>query len=126
MRAVLPVDGGKVTVNGQSANVLGVSPQAFRSWTSPDTTAAERRSGRIWARGSWSAPAPRRHKLHLSPGSPIRCRPRFRSRLPFGAQTTLSVPGADAIVDKARSAQLGLAKNFAVLINAPPVSVWSR
>ena len=33
VEAVLPVDGGKVTVNGQSANLLGVSPQAFRSWT---------------------------------------------------------------------------------------------
>ena len=31
VRAVLPIDGGKVTVNGQSADVLGVSPKAFRS-----------------------------------------------------------------------------------------------
>ena len=43
--------------------------------------------------------------------------------MPFGAQTALSVPGADAIVDQARSAQLGLAKNFAVLINAPGVNL---
>jgi hypothetical protein len=38
VRAALPVDGGKVKVNGQSANVLGVSPQAFRSgrrWLRP-------------------------------------------------------------------------------------------
>ena len=40
VRAVLPVDGGKVTVNGQSADVLGVTPQAFRSWTPPETAAA--------------------------------------------------------------------------------------
>ena len=38
------------------------------------------------------------------------------ARLPFGTQTALSVPGADVIVDQARSAQLGLAKNFAVLM----------
>jgi hypothetical protein len=40
-------------------------------------------------------------------------------QVPFGTQTTLSVPGVDAIVDGARSAQLGLVKNVAVLINAP-------
>ena len=28
VRAVLPIDGGKVTVNGRSADVLGVSPQS--------------------------------------------------------------------------------------------------
>jgi hypothetical protein len=43
--------------------------------------------------------------------------------VPFGAQTALSVPGADAIVDRARSTQLGLAKDFAVLINAPGVNL---
>src|ERR1700759_5525612 len=31
--AVLPVDGGKVMINGHSADVLGVSPQDFRAWT---------------------------------------------------------------------------------------------
>jgi hypothetical protein len=35
------------------------------------------------------------------------------------ARTPVSVPGVDAIVDQARSAQLGLVKNVAVLINAP-------
>src|SRR5713226_5685156 len=36
-----------------------------------------------------------------------------------GTLSAVCAPGADAIVDQARSAQLGLAKNFAVLINAP-------
>ena len=42
------------------------------------------------------------------------------TRLPFGGATALSVTGADAIVNLTRSAQLGLARNFAVLISAPP------
>jgi hypothetical protein len=42
------------------------------------------------------------------------------TRLPFGGTTALSVTGADAIVNLTRSAQLGLARNFAVLISAPP------
>ena len=37
-----------------------------------------------------------------------------------GGATALSVTGADAIVNLTRSAQLGLARNFAVLISAPP------
>jgi len=45
VQAVLPVDGGKVKVNGKTANVLGVSPQAFRSWT-PLSTAG---SAAIWS-----------------------------------------------------------------------------
>ena len=45
VQAVLPVDGGKVKVNGQSANLLGVSPQAFRSWTSLSTAG----SAAIWS-----------------------------------------------------------------------------
>ena len=43
--------------------------------------------------------------------------------MPFGGPTALSVPGADAIVNLTRSAQLGLAKNFAVLINAPTANL---
>ena len=43
--AILPVDGGKITVNGHTANLLGVSPQAFQPWT-PLSTAT---SATVWA-----------------------------------------------------------------------------
>jgi transglycosylase-like protein with SLT domain len=121
IRSVLPVDGGKVTVNGQSANVLGV-PSAFRSWTSPQTAA----TSAVWTglgQGRLvSTPAAAR-KLHLSAGNSYQVSAAVQVQVPFGAQAALSVPGADAIVDQARSAQLGLAKNFAVLINAPGVNL---
>jgi hypothetical protein len=122
VRAVLPVDGGKVTVNGQSANVLGVSPQAFRSWTPPETATAKS----VWAdlsRGQLVSTHAMASKLHLSAGNSYQVSGAVQAQVPFGAQTALSVPGADAIVDQARSAQLGLAKNFAVLINAPGVNL---
>jgi Transglycosylase SLT domain len=118
VRAVLPVNGGKVTVNGQSANVLGVSPGAFRSWTPPETAAADA----VWAdlgQGQLVSTHAAAGKLHLTAGSSYQVSAAVRLQLPFGAQTGLSVPGVDVIVDQARSAQLGLAKNFAVLINAP-------
>ena len=119
VEAVLPVDGGKVKVNGQSANVLGVSPQAFRSWT-PLSTAG---SAAIWSnlgKGQLVSTSAAARRLHLAAGQSYPVSAAVQARLPFGGATALSVTGADAIVNLARSAQLGLAQNFAVLISAPP------
>ena len=116
--AVLPVDGGKVTVNGHSADVLGVSPQAFRPWT-PLATAA---SATVWSdlsQGQLISTGAAARKLHLTAGKSYPISAAIVEQVPFAGPTALSVPGADAIVNLTRSAQLGLAKNFAVLINAP-------
>jgi hypothetical protein len=116
--AVLPVDGGKVTVNGHSADVLGVSPQAFRPWT-PLATAS---SATIWSdlsKGQLISTAAAAKRLHLTTGQSYPVSAAVLKQVPFGEPSELSVPGADAIVNLTRSAQLGLAKNFAVLINAP-------
>ena len=119
VQAVLPVDGGKVKVNGQSANLLGVSPQAFRSWTSLSTAG----SAAIWSnlgRGQLVSTNAAARRLHLAAGQSYPVSAAVLARLPFGGVTALSVTGADAIVNLTRSAQLGLARNFAVLISAPP------
>jgi hypothetical protein len=121
VRNVLPVDGGKVTVNGHSANVLGV-PAGFRSWTPPETAAASA----VWtdlSQGKLVSTRGAAGQLHLAAGNSYQVAGAVQVRLPFGAPTTLSVPGADAIVNQSRSSQLGLAKNFAVLINAPGVNL---
>ena len=119
VQAALPVDGGKVKVNGQSANVLGVSPQAFRSWT-PLASAS---SPVIWSKlgkGQLVSTGAAARRLHLAAGQSYPVSAAVLTRLPFGGATALSVTGADAIVNLTRSAQLGLARNFAVLISAPP------
>jgi hypothetical protein len=119
VQAALPVDGGKVKVDGQSANVLGVSPQAFRSWT-PLATAS---SATIWSnlgKGQLVSTGPAARRLHLAAGQSYPVSAAVLTRLAFGGSTALSVTGADAIVNLSRSAQLGLARNFAVLISAPP------
>jgi Transglycosylase SLT domain len=119
VQAVLPVDGGKVKVNGQSANVLGVSPQAFRSWTSLSTAG----SAAIWSnlgKGQLVSTGAAARRLHLAAGQSYPVSAAVLTRLPFGGTTALSVTGADAMVNLTRSAQLGLARNFAVLISAPP------
>jgi len=118
VRAVLPVNGGKVTVNGHSANVLGVSPQAFRPWTPLSTVG----SAAVWSdlgKGQLISTGAAARKLHLTTGKSYPVSAAIVERVPFGGLTALSVPGADAIVNLTRSAQLGLAKNFAVLIYAP-------
>ena len=120
--AVLPVSGGKVTVNGHSADVLGVSPLAFRPWTTLATAA----SAAVWSglsQGELISTHAEASKLHLTTGQPLTVSAAVREQVPFGGPTALSVPGADAIVDLTRSDQLGLAKNFAVLINAPTANL---
>jgi hypothetical protein len=119
IQAVLPVNGGKVTVNGKSANVLGVSPQAFRSWT-PLSTAG---SAAVWSdlgKGQLVSTDAAARRLHLSTGRSYPVSAAVLARVPFAGATALGVTGADAIVNLTRSAQLGLAKNFAVLISIAP------
>jgi hypothetical protein len=118
VRAVLAVDGGRITVNGKSADVLGVSPQAFRSWTAPETATADA----VWAdlaKGQLVSTRAAATRLGLTAGNSYQVSAAVQVQVPFGTQTTLSVPGVDAIVDGSRSAQLGLVQNVAVLINAP-------
>jgi len=115
--AVLPVDGGKIKVNGKNADVLGVSPQAFRPWT-PLSTAA---STTVWSdlsQGELISTGAAAGKLHLTAGNSYPVSAAVLEQVPFGGATALSVNGADAVVNLTRSAQLGLAKNFAVLISA--------
>jgi hypothetical protein len=120
--AVLPVDGGKITVNGHSVNVIGVSPQAFRPWT-PLSTAT---SATVWAylgHGQLISTSAAARRLHLTAGKSYPVSAAITAQVPFGGSTALSVPGADAIVNLTRSAQLGLARNFAVLISAPQANL---
>jgi hypothetical protein len=119
VQAVLPVDGGKITVNGHSADVLGVSPQAFRPWT-PLSTAD---SAAVWSdlsKGQLISTSAAARKLHLTAGKSYPVSGATIEQVRFGGQTALGVPGVDAIVDLTRAAQLGLARNFAVLIYAAP------
>jgi hypothetical protein len=92
VRAVLAVAGGRVVINGRTVSVLGVPPQAFRSWTPPATAA----DAAIWAR--------------LSGGQAVAS---------GAAAGGFGIPGVDAIVDGDVAARLGLTADVAVLINAP-------
>ncbi len=118
VRAVMPVDGGVVTINDSSASVLGVSPSAFRSWAPPATADA---TG-IWTAlvsGDLVASQDAGRRLALTPGTITQLSGATSEPVIVAATALLGVPGVDGLVDVQRAAQLGLAANVAVLINAP-------
>ncbi len=122
VRAVLAVDGGQVTINGQQASVLGVPLPGFRSWTPPVTAAA---TG-VWSRlagGQLVTTAAAASRLGLAAGTAYQVSAATSEQVPFGAVTLLDIPGVDAVVDSGLSARLGLAARVAVLINAPAANL---
>ncbi len=115
---MLAVDGGQVVINGRAASMLGVPPQAFRSWTPPATAAA----AGIWARlsgGQLIASPAAAGRLGLTAGHGYPVSAAARGQVRFGAAAELGIPGVDAIVSSGLAARLGLTADVAVLINAP-------
>jgi hypothetical protein len=118
VRAVLPVDGARITFNGQQVNVLAAPAARLRPWTPPATAA----SAEVWSRfaaGDFIASSGAASGLGLSPGQGYQVIARIQARLTYGAQALLGVPGVDGILNQERASELGLLKNVAVLINAP-------
>jgi hypothetical protein len=118
VRAVMPVDGGVVTIDGESASVLGVSPSAFRSWAPPATADA----ADIWTAlvsGDLVASQDAGRRLALTPGTIAQISGATSVPVIVAATALLGVPGVDGVVDVQRAGQLGLVANVAVLINAP-------
>jgi hypothetical protein len=118
VRAVLPIDGGEIRINGKLAEVLSATASSLRSWTPPETAANQA----VWtdfSRGDLVTSAAAARSFGLSRGHAYSVVAAVRAQVPFGASALLGVPGVDAVVNPQRSAQLGLVKNVAVLINAP-------
>jgi hypothetical protein len=118
VRAVLAIDGARITVNGEPVNVLAAPADRLRSWTPPATAA----STAVWAdfaAGDLITSAAAASGLGLQAGRGYPVTAAIQARLTFGAQALLGIPGVDAIVNQAQGARLGLVKNVAVLINAP-------
>jgi hypothetical protein len=118
VRAVLPIAGARITVNGKPLTVLSAPASALRPWTPPET-AANRAVWSAFAAGDLITTAPAARKLHLVSGREYPVAAAVRARMPFGTQALLGIAGVDAIVNPARARQLGLVPNVAVLINAP-------
>jgi hypothetical protein len=118
VRSVLTVSGGAIMIGGKAANVIGVTPQQFRSWT-PPSAAGDQALWQALARGSFITSDAAKGTLGLTAGRSYPVTAASRTQLPFGGSADLSIPGVDAVVSSTVAAQLGLVKNLGVLINAP-------
>jgi hypothetical protein len=118
VRAVLPIDGARIDVNGQPVNVLAAPASALRPWMPPATAA----SSDLWtdfANGDLIATAAAAGGLGLRTGQSYHVTAATQAQLTFGTDGLIGVPGVDGIVNVSLAARLGLVKNVAVLINAP-------
>jgi hypothetical protein len=116
--AVLPIDGARITVNGKPLTVLGAPAGTLRPWT-PPATAAAATVWRDFAAGDLITTAAAASALRLARGGAYPVAAAVRTRITFGAAAPLGVAGVDGIVNQATARRLGLARDVAVLINAP-------
>ena len=121
VRSVLAIDGAKITVNGTQLTVLAAGASALRPWLPPATAS----SAQVWsafAAGDLVTSVSAGRTAGLVSGSWYPVTGVSGTRLTVGAQALLGIAGVDGIVDRARGRQLGLARNIAVLVNAPATS----
>jgi hypothetical protein len=121
VRAVLAIDGAKITVNGRPLTVLAAPESALRPWT-PPATASDPRVWSDFAAGDVITSAAANQTAGLASGGRYQVTAGTRTELTVGAQAPAGISGVDGIVDAARGRQLGLDRNIAVLVNAPASS----
>jgi hypothetical protein len=121
VRAVLAIDGAKITVNGAQLTVLATDASALRPWT-PPATASDSQVWSDFAAGDLITTVAAGRTAGLVSGSWYPVTAASSTRLTAGAQALLGIAGVDGIVDRARGGQLGLARDIAVLVNAPATS----
>ena len=128
VRAVLAIDGAKITVNGRPLTVLAAAESALRPWT-PPATASDPQVWSDFAAGDVITSAAANQAAGLASGGRYPVTAGIRTELTVGAQAPAGISGVDGIVDAARGRQLGLVRNIAVLVNAPassPVTLVSQ
>jgi hypothetical protein len=121
VRAVLAIDGAKITVNGRQLTVLAAAESALRPWT-PPATASDPQVWSGFAAGDLITSAAEGKAAGLASGGRYPVTAGISTQLRVGAPAPVGISGVDAIVDAPRGRQLGLVRNIAVLVNAPASS----
>jgi hypothetical protein len=121
VRAVLAIDGAKITVNGRQLTVLAAAESALRPWT-PPATASDAQVWSNFAAGDLITSAAADQAAGLASGGRYPVTAGIRTTLTVGAQAPAGISGVDGIVDASRGRKLGLVGNIAVLVNAPTSS----
>ncbi len=118
MLAAVPVDAGRVKVNGVFVNVLGVNPEAFRPFAAGPTA----RSARLWqnvAAGGMAVSYTMGHQDRLTLTKPVRVDGARSLKLPVAGFGTVGIGGVDAVVSGAVARTLGLPASNAIVVSAP-------
>jgi hypothetical protein len=121
IRAVLAVDGARITVNGAPLTVLAAPAAALRPWMPPQT-AADTAAWADFRAGDLITTAAAARAAGLAAGRGYLAEAGVRARLTMGVPVPLPVAGVDAIIDAAQGRALRLVRRIAVLVNAPSVS----
>jgi hypothetical protein len=122
IRNAIAVDGARITTGGQQVNLLGVNPEAFRSWT-PLSTASDEQLWTALDHRQFVASARARHRLGLHRGRPYVLTGGAPETLGFGGAAQFGVAGIDLLVSNRSSAGLGLIHNVGVLVSAPGLTM---
>src|SRR6266851_5409707 len=109
VRNVITADGAAIKVGDRQANVLGVDPQQFRSWT-PLATASDQSLWTALAEGRFVAAQDAAHRLGLRSGVRYGLTGAARQDLVFGGSAPLGVSGIDVLVSNRASGALGLVR----------------
>jgi Transglycosylase SLT domain len=118
VRAVLAIDGARITVNGVRLTVLAAPAPALRSWT-PPATAASQPTWSAFQAGDLITTAQAAAAAHLASGRQYPVAAAVSARVTDGGAALLGVAGVDGVVSQAEGRKLGLVRNVAVLVNAP-------
>ncbi len=116
--AAVPVDAGRIKVNGVFVNVLGVNPAAFRPFAAGPTA----RSATLWqnvAAGGMAVSYTMGHQDRLTLTKPVRVDGARSVKLPVAGFGTVGIGGVDAVVSDAVARGLGLPAANAIVVSAP-------
>jgi cell wall-associated NlpC family hydrolase len=118
--AAVPVDAGRVRVNGVFVNVLGVNPAAFRPFAARPTA----RSTTLWqnvAAGGMAISYTMGHQDRLTLAKLVQVAGARTVKLPVAGFGTVGIGGVDAVVSDPVAKALGLPAANAIVISAPKV-----
>jgi len=118
VRAVLAIDGARITVNGVRLTVLAAPAAVLRPWT-PPTTASNQRVWSAFQAGDLITSAQAATAAHLVSDGKYPVAAAVSARITDGGAALLGVAGVDGVVSQAEGRKLGLVRNVAVLVNAP-------
>lgn len=116
--AAVPVDAGRVRVNGVLVNVLGVDPATFRPFAARPTA----RSDGLWhnvAAGGMAISYTMGRQDKLTLAKPVQVTAARTMKLPVAGFGTVGIGGVDAVVSAAVARSLGLPQANAIVVSAP-------